>query len=673
MKKSFLYISVSFFLLAVFSCSNNFLNDNMEQKDILSGDSQIIISPSWDTDDYQFVCLNAGNANFTVERAPDWLEVETTTGKLTAMQTGDASLNQQSVGTIRCKAKVNPQFEKTGLYLDNVQISVNGKTCYVPVMYVSEGNPKINVNTSYTIDYNNYSYLTIQNTGEGILLWDIVSMPDWLTVDTNNFNSSNLIISQGNSYNLPLTFDINTLPPQTGNITGNIVLKTNDKEKPEVNIGVTLNMGAPQLGVFFSDAIIDFWETETRITLSFYNAGNGILTWSFEGLPDWLSISKSSGTTYYFSEDVEFTCNRALLPNGQSEAKIILKTNDADRPITEITVRARNGNNQNVHSVDGNIIDVYFDKNTDILYMATAAPNKILVYDTKSKNIVHEIALSKAPTCFAFSIDQSKIAVGHEGLISFVDLSNYTITKTLEINQLFEPIFDIVYVTDEYVAFTGNRSGLGVGLAYIHWLNLNTYQIDNETNVLYSTHFQKIPNTNYLVLYSISSNSLFITFDINTRTEKGSFYAEIGDFWLIKDGNYFIGNVRGNVYNINSLISLSGYIGYVTPSAIATLPYPNDLGGNGIPYLDYSPLTHSIWGLSETIFGVVTPQIFQFNDDNYSLVRTYLYDNYYSYNNRTYSVQAHYVFANGEGTELSVLRKATDSDNWSIEFIPVTN
>jgi len=168
MKKSFLYITVSFLLLAAFSCSNEFLNDNTEQKDILSGDSQIIISPSWDTDDYQFFCVNAGNADFTVESAPKWLEVETTTGKLTTIQTDNTVSIQQSMGIIRCKAKVNPEFEKTGLYLDKIQISVNGKICYVPVMYVSEGNPKINVNTSLAIDYN--PYLTIQNTGDGFLL-----------------------------------------------------------------------------------------------------------------------------------------------------------------------------------------------------------------------------------------------------------------------------------------------------------------------------------------------------------------------------------------------------------------------------------------------------------------------------------------------------------------------
>ena len=36
-----------------------------------------------------------------------------------------------------------------------------------------------------------------------------------------------------------------------------------------------------------------------------------------------------------------------------------------------------------------------------------------------------------------------------------------------------------------------------------------------------------------------------------------------------------------------------------------------------------------------------------------------------------YEVQAHYAFANGAGTELSVLRKGIYNDNWSVEFIQI--
>ena len=65
--------------------------------------------------------------------------------------------------------------------------------------------------------------------------------------------------------------------------------------------------------------------------------------------------------------------------------------------------------------------------------------------------------------------------------------------------------------------------------------------------------------------------------------------------------------------------------------------------------------------------------VFQFEDNNCAFVKAYAYDNFYQPNAETtaYEVQAHYVFANGAGTELSVLRKGNNNNNWSVEFIQV--
>ena len=86
MEKIFLYITVLCLFFTAFSCSNDFLNENIEQEGVSSGDSEIFILPDWDMDDYQFTCANVGNAEFTVKNAPKWLEVETTTGKLTKIE-----------------------------------------------------------------------------------------------------------------------------------------------------------------------------------------------------------------------------------------------------------------------------------------------------------------------------------------------------------------------------------------------------------------------------------------------------------------------------------------------------------------------------------------------------------------------------------------------------------
>jgi len=382
MKNNILHTAVLCLSFATFSCSNEFLNDNINQEVISSGDSEIMISPSWDTDDYQFFCTSAPNSDFTVKNAPDWLEVETKTGKLTAIQTGNVT-PYQSAGTIRCKANVNPDFVKTGIYLDKIEISVNGVSCCIPVAYISEGNPKISVNPTLSINYN--SYLTIQNTGEGILLWNIISKPDWLTVDRTGLNLNGAIIPQGGSYQLNLNFTDSVL--LTENLTGNIVLKTNDKDNPQVTIKVSADLGTPQLNYNNYYATLDFGKANTVLDFYFLNQGNGILIWNFSDLPEWLSVSKSTGTLYqYFGENITFTCDRSRVPVGISTATVYLNSNDAANSKIPITVKVRNNttNPANVIGIDGNITDACFDKNTDMLYYTTAQPNKLVAYNTKT-------------------------------------------------------------------------------------------------------------------------------------------------------------------------------------------------------------------------------------------------------------------------------------------------
>ena len=94
-------------------------------------------------------------------------------------------------------------------------------------------------------------------------------------------------------------------------------------------------------------------------------------------------------------------------------------------------------------------------------------------------------------------------------------------------------------------------------------------------------------------------------------------------------------------------------------------------------WIDFSPVNNSIWALfsyyTHSYYPPEDATIYQFEDNDYSLVKRYTYDNQFQADETTspYEVIAHYVFANNEGTELSVLRKGKDNNNWSIEFLPI--
>ena len=658
MKNIFQKAIFAILLLTVAGCSNDFLNENIEKNAQPAGESTIYISPTWEASNYQFMLPNAGNADFVIETTPSWLNIGSTRGTLV-----------NGVATIHCSTTKHSDFDKTGIYLDKIQVTANGTTFFVPVAYINEGNPKIQVERTLTIGYNSYysPHLHIENTGNGILLWDIISMPQWLSIDMNNINLSGIIIPQHNSYSLPLTFDSEAL--LAGELTGSIVLKTNDKNNPEIEIIVTADLGTPQLNLW-KIYQLDFGITETSKALEMRNYGSGILAWHFEDLPEWLTVSPAKGVyypgTYY--DDIVFTYDKDKLQPGLNSATIRLVSNDPNTPSYPITITVRtSGSDVNVRALEGNIVDAAFDKNKNILYYTTSTPNKLVTYDVTTRTVLHEVDLSKAPTCFAISEDSPKAIVGHGGRISVVDLQNHTVTKTIEVSGV---LADIDFAANNWCAYT-EGGNYNIQHTNIYWVNLSDGSVTNGSDVYRSCIIKKVPNQDYIIGSEINVSAGLYVYDINNRTEKADIFESFKNFWFA--GNYIVGSY-GDIYRVSDITSKKGYNSDGV-SPIGKLEYPTNDNYSDIPFIDYCPTTRSIFSLEKKYYWETTsPFIYQFEDNDYTLVNTYVYDNLYQPDAQTtaYEVQAQYVFANGTGTELSVLRKGNDNNNWSVEFIQIT-
>ena len=659
MKNIFQKAIFAMLLLITASCNNDFLNENLETDTIPAGESTIYISPDWEANDYEFILPNAGNADFKIETTPSWLNIGSATGTLV-----------NKTATIHCSATKHADFDEVGIYLDKIKVTTNEKTFFVPVAYINEGNPKIQVERTLSIGYDSYYHqlsIHIENIGDGILFWDVVSMPSWLTINMNVLNFSGVIIPQYNSYSLPLTFNSESLT--TEDLKGSIILKTNDKDNPEVKIDVVADLGTPQLSLWgIWDNLIDFGTTEMQRALDIGNQGNGILAWHFEGLPEWVTVSKSSGTHYpYISyNDIVLTCDRAKLQPGLNSATIQLISNDLSNPSYPITITARApGSNINIRALEGNIVDATFDKSNNVLYYATSTPNKLVAYDVETRTVLHEVTLSKAPTCLAISEDFQKAVVGHGGMISAVNLQNYTVTKTIEISGV--PA-DIEFAANGWCAYT--KSGnYNTQHSTIYWVNLSGGSVTIGSDIYENCVIKKIPSQDYIIGSETSISSGLYVYNINDRTEKADIFESLRNFWFI--GNYIVSSY-GDIYRTSDITSKSGYDSNGV-SSIGKLKYPANNNYGDIPFVDYCPTIHSIFSLKRNDWETISPFIYQFEDNDYTLVNTYNYDNLYQPDAQAaaYEVQAHYVFANGEGTELSVLRKCNDNNNWSIEFIQV--
>lgn len=643
---------------ALFSCSDEFI----KEKPGISGvaTSAIIISPDWETDEYEFSCEGVDNADFTVTSKPEWLILEKLTGKF-----------QDSIATVYGLATKEPRYSNIGFYIDQMVVKADGKQYAVPVYYITEGNPKVQVDREFEIIPTNYNQsMQITNTGEGILLWDLLSLPSWLTINESQFNPSSLILAKGNAALLPISFNMQAATQS--NLTGTIRLKTNDKNHPTVEIAVTANLGTPNL--YFMEKQMSFESTETTRTSRVYNQGSGILVWNFEGLPEWISASSTGGTVmpYSSSNDFSFTCLRTNLQPGLNTATFYLKSNDPEEPSVPITVSVRvPGTGANIKAIEGNVMDATFDKNTNTLYYVTGQPNQLVAYDVTAKTVLHQVALSKAPTCLSIDEDFKKALVGHGGLISTVDISSFQVSKTYELNST---VYDMEWAIDNWFCYTNVNS-----TANLLWINdvtgekYQTVQADGFYS-LGTADLRKIPNQPYLIgsKKEISPTGIFV-FDLETKALKSYAHQSIGNSRFIKQGELMVSGYS-SIIRSSALIAATGN-SINGPSAIGELKISQY--ANASWWIDHCEANHSIWALlsyyAHSYYPPENGKLYRFEDNDYTLVKTYSYDYMYQPDAQTapYEVEARYVFSNSQGTELTLLRKGASNTVWSMEFMAV--
>ncbi len=636
------------------ACTNDFLNENLNSVSLPVGVSNIYISPDWQSSNRMFKLPSLKDADYEIVSKPSWLTVGSMSGHLS-----------DSIAIIQCSATKNSAFSSVGIYMDYMTVSAKEKSYKVPVAYITEGNPTLQVQSSVTLSYSTYGYptLQIQNSGPGILIWNIVSMPDWLTVDTARLESNGLYISQYYSYNIPLKIIPGKIT--SGSLTGKIVLSTNDKEHSTVSVNVTTNLGTPELSIYTNT--INFSTTETAKSLSFVNYGSGILIWEFKDIPAWLTITPSSGMYSPFTSyaNIVFSCDRTKLSAGQNTAIVNLTTNDNSHLSYSITVTAvAPGNNENIRSIDGNIIDAVFNKNTNTLYYVTSAPNKLIAYDVTTKTILHEISLSKAPTCFAISEDWTKAAVGHNGYLSAINLSNNTVTALYNSDY---SVRDIAWAENDWFSYTQT----GGSFSALHWIDTATgavYDDTNKSSLDGGSMIKKVPGQPYLIATRGSTSpSGFFSYSIASKSKKSYSHMDLSNFWFSEDGQYIYGRSRDIYRTTSSTGSTDTFDADI--NSIGKIISSSNYGINFIYHSN-----HFLWViLNDSYTSDTFTSIYQIEDNDYTIVKKYTYDTLYQPAAQTtsFSVNANYVFANNEGTEISVLCKGVSNDTWIMQFIPV--
>jgi len=660
MKSLIQYILAAALCVVVFSCSNHFLNEEPDFSTSAIGG--VYLSPQWESTDYSVYVPNAGNAKFSVIKTPDWLQVNTSSGQF-----------RDDYALINCSVSARNDFSAMGVYNDVLVLDMEGSgKCVVSVSYISEGNPAIQTDANLTLQYDYYSSntrtsLSIGNAGDGLLLWQITEKPDWITI---HLPSGTPLPDHTTPYPIPqyggITLDVlyNRDSVPSTNMQGKIVIKSNDKNNSETAVTVIFNSGTPSLYCNFDH--LDFGRTETTQTASFYNQGNGLLRWRIDSIPEWLSVSTGSGVlSPYSQQDLTFTCNRGRIPmpNGQLSLTIYLITNDPNYPSYPITVTATNytANPDNIRAIPGIVTDAWADRAADMLYLTTTQPNRFLAYNMKAKTVDREVDLSKAPICFSVSEDGHKAVIGHGGLISVVDMDHFSLSKTIETDNI---INTIEWGSGSWCCYPMDEGGYGS--YHLLWRNIDTGELydSNYSNLNYETILKKVPHQDYIIAAAKYYATVFST---QTRESIQEIYQSFDNLWFSSNG-YYVFSPHNQIFRTSSF--LSPHDTYASPIGSFS-PMPTQTF-----WIDPNADSHSVWILSQAAdsYDISHREILQYEDNDYTFVKKYFYDESYNGN----AVRAEYIFANSTGNEVIAVKNAISSygeqlNDWLIEHIPVTN
>jgi len=647
-------------LILIIGCSKDFLNENTTSTQTIIGKSNIFVSNNWPQLEYHFKIPNTKEGKYEIISKPSWLKINSLTGEL-----------KDSIADIICSVDKKPEFSAIGVYTDFFSVKLNENEYKIPANYIIEGNPKarldqkITTNTDYT---DLESYLTIFNEGMGILLWNINTIPQWLSLDTNNLEFNGICIRPYSSYNIPLKYNLNYIT--SSRLTGKIVISTNDQNNSTVELDIALDTGSPILS-YITDKI-NFSSTEISKEININNYGNGLLVWAFQNIPEWLSISPQNGTCSYNYSNKEITikCNHEKLLPGENTATIILKSNDINQSEYKIVVSViAPGISKNIFPIKGNVIDAIYNQESNVLYYITSAPNKLILFDATNKTTINEFDLSSTPTAFSVSEDWSKVGIGHNGLISYINLKDNSIFKQYEINY---SVNCIAWAENDWFCYTQN----GGYRTNLHWININNGELYDDTtsweldnaSVIY-----KIPNHSYLLASRkhSSPNGIYV-YDISSKKQNNYIHDDFYNYWFSKDGTKTISS-DFNVYKTTSIIEYNNNTNIV----IAPIAKIN-LGNN---YFDTQFINHSqnnIWVLQNNDVTFSYPyieiaNIYKINASDYSFLKEYKYQTRIQPNENTaeYNISAKYIFENIKNQDIVLLCKGVNNESWLAQILPI--
>lgn len=257
-------------------------------------------------------------------------------------------------------------------------------------------------------------YITLEHAS--VSEYQITESPSWLSITPTNG------MLTGNLHEVIISSKLEDFPE--GIYQGNIVFFSNlgiDSIKVSGTAGKKLFLILP-------DTLdMPLWENERSLKIK--NNTDTPIIYSTSISNNYLTVEPDSGS---FSQGVEteilIKVNREHLQHGLNFSNIIFDLNGL-----KDTIKVQiNHVVQLKKLLNSDIIDAAYHKQMNQLIWVSSEPRSANLYDT-AQDFYYSIPLQYTPSCVAISLDGTKAVVGHDAYISYIDLINQVVIKTITV------------------------------------------------------------------------------------------------------------------------------------------------------------------------------------------------------------------------------------------------
>lgn len=551
-------------LLSLLICFQGCKKDEVVDAELIVSPEQIMLN-GLDTAIIYLSTSPETEVTWQVSGAPDWLEINPTSGKLNG-----------SITEVQLVSRIEGLDQEQ--YIEQVEIISNkaGKGSCVVILYVGS-NPVATLSPS-TLNFQagtDSLYLSLSNTGSGNLEWQLLTTVEWLhIIPSSGFcqggDDRNILVKvvrenmAVGDYNASIKLVSNTLIPVQD---------------------VSVQMAVPEsytMAIRIDTVYFGFFFEERELYIR--NSGNMTFTWDLDLIEGYLAADNLSGSLDPGdSARVVITADRQGLAAGTYLSDLVFLNNKGGTLAVPVLVKKYA---EEKWLLEGKIIDAEYDRVHDVIIAVTDYPYRLIKLNPVSQTMT-EVSLGLSPICISVNPAGTHAVVGHDANVTYIDLlsmSKINVFNTPEI------AFDIVIASNSY-AYIFPATGQWTNILCLNLANGSQSQSAGYS-IRETTRAKLHPSGEYI--YGANngvSPSDFEKYDIRLGTAElmydSPYHGDFsfgGDIWISDDGNRLFARSR------NVFIS--------TTNPATDMTYNGQLSGDSyLQTLDHSSASGSIFAV----------------------------------------------------------------------------